>query len=92
MALGDNDCNSKVCTQKLDPWDAALDCLNQLLDHIRSIKPGCLPQNLHRSGLGIDRLEAVATHAAGTLDKTWDVPALEKILKRAILIRSAAAA
>jgi hypothetical protein len=81
-----------ACTQKRDPWDAARDCLQKLLDHARSIKPGCLPQNLHQSGLGIDELDAVATNASRKLDKLWDVPALRKILRHATQIRPAAAA
>jgi alcohol dehydrogenase class IV len=91
-ALEGNDYYSMVCTQKRDPWDMAGDCLHKLLDHVRSIKPGCLPQNLHQSGLGIDELDAAATHAARKLDKLWDVPALRKILQHATQIRSAAAA
>lgn len=87
-ALGSNDHYGIVCMQKPDPWDAVLDCLNKLLDHIRSITPSCLPQNLHQSGLGIDRLAAVATHAAEKLDKSWDIPTLEKILKHSALTRT----
>lgn len=87
-ALGGNDYYCMVSTQKREPWDAARDRLNKFLDHLRSIKPGCLPQNLHRSGLGIDRLEALATHAAGKLDKLWDITALGRILKHTVLIQS----
>jgi alcohol dehydrogenase class IV len=91
-ALGGNDYYCMVSTQKRDPWDATHEYLNKLLNHLRSIKPGCLPQNLHRSGLGIDRLDALATHAAEKLDKLWDVTALGRILKHTVLIQSTAVA
>jgi alcohol dehydrogenase class IV len=87
-ALADNDYYSMVCKEKLDPWNAVFNCLNQLLNHIRSISPGYLPQNLHGSGLKIDRSAAQAAHAAEKLDKLWDAGALENILDRCALSQS----
>lgn len=93
-ALGGDGFYSKVCANNLDPWDETLECLHNFFDHIRSLKPGNFPKNLHRSGLGIDidRLDAMATEAAGKLDGIWDVPDLGKILKHTVLIQSAAVA
>lgn len=90
-ALGGDDYYSRVYHQNLDPWDAALDRLNKLLDDLRSIKPGCLPQNLPWPNFETDRLATLATLAAGKLDQLRDVPDLGKILRNTALMQSAAA-